>query len=327
MSGFKKHVGRLKNTDRRCVVVMTQIPGRDDHALVIDTDALPDRFHDALMQVIDSHEGQSVMELHTLLSRRVLPDLGIDILNALHNAHALQPQPIDNIIMFPQPHSPCPLSLIIEMQGKTEPITRSEQTILENRHLENQKVDLTDAQVATANNLLHQARDLENEAAKKREQAYRIAPTLRPIDPVSGTPVDALSAPEVVAADVAATPQTTVEEIASVIDISPEPDAPIVPFDSATDVSDLPADIADAYLKALEDAKTPPVLLAEDLTHEEDEDAAHAVDTSDDAIQAFLDKAAFREDKANKIATEAAEPKRPVGRPRKDGAPAGSKRG
>jgi hypothetical protein len=58
----------------------------------------------------------------------------------------------------------------------------------------------------------------------------------------------------------------------------------------------------------------------------EDDDAAHAVDAGDDAIQAFLDRAAYREDRANKIATEAAEPKRPVGRPRKDGSPAGSPR-
>jgi hypothetical protein len=314
---FKKHVGRLKNTDRRCVVVMTRIPGREDHALIVDTDALPDRFHDALMHLIESHEGQQVMELHTLLSRRILPDFGVDMLNALHNARALQPQPINNIIMFPQPHSPVPLSLIVEMMDKEAPVTADEQTDLENRHLENQKVDASEAQIATAQNLLIQAADLQAEADKKREQAYRMAPALRPAASAPAAPVEAPAAPA-----------ATVETIATVEDISPVP--PAVPFDAGVvDTSDLPADVAAAFQAAVEQAATVTETQAEILTEsvDSDEDAAHAVDAGDDAIQAFLDRAAFREDRANKIATEAAEPKRPVGRPRKDGSPAGSARG
>ena len=311
---FKKHVGRLKNTDRRCVVVMTRIPGRDDHALVVDTDALPDRFHDALMHLVDSHEGQNVMELHTLLSRRILPDFGVDMLNALHNARAMQAVPIDNIIMFPQPHSPVPLSLIVEMIDKDQAnITPAEQTELQNRHLENQKVDASEQEIATARNLLIQAADLEAEAAKKREQAFRIAPVLRPASEVSA-PVEAE----------AEVPQATVETIATVEDISPV--SPAVPFDTDVDVADLPADVADAYMAAVQQAitETEAEVLSESV---DPDDAAHAVDSGDDAIQAFLDRAAYREDRANKIAIEAAEPKRPVGRPRKDGTPAGSKRG
>lgn len=309
---FKKHVGRLKSTDRRCVVVMTSIPGREDHALIVDTDALPDRFHDALMHLIESHEGQNVMELHTLLSRRILPDFGVDMLNALHNARALQPEPVSNIIMYPAPHSPVPLSLIVEMiQKDKENMTPEVQKDLENRHLENQKVDATEQEEATARNLLIQAADLEHEAAKKREQAYRIAPTLRPALAAPAVPVEAPAAPVAVA--------EAVEEAL--------PEAPAVPFETEVDVMDLPPDVADAYLAAVAQVSTVSETTAEVLSESVDsEEAAHAVDTDDDAIQAFLDRAAYREDRANKIATEASEPKRPVGRPRKDGSPAGSPR-
>jgi hypothetical protein len=309
---FKKHVGRLKNTDRRCVVVMTQIPGREDHALVVDTDALPDRFHDALMHLVESHEGQSVMELHTLLSRRILPDFGVDMLNALHNAHALSPVPINNIIMFPQPHSPVPLSLIVEMMQKDQAnITPEVQKDLENRHLENQKIDATEQEEATARNLLFQAADLEAEASKKREQAYRIAPTLRPVSEAPAVPVEAPAAPEAIV--------EAAEEA--------QPLPPAVPFETDVDVADLPPDVADAYMAAVAQVNTVSETEAEMLSESDaPEEAAHAVDTDDDAIRAFLDRAAYREDRANKIATEAAEPKRPVGRPRKDGSPAGSPR-
>lgn len=337
---LKKHVGRLKNTDRRCVVVMNQIPGREDHALVVDTDALPDRFHDALMHLVDSHEGQSSADLHSLLGRRILPDFGVDVLSALHNGGGLQAQPISNVIMYPQPHSPCPLSLIVEMMAnnKTE-ISQAEQTDLENRHLENQKLDATEDQIATARNLLIQAEDLEAEAAKKRKQAYMLAPVLAPtafpeegqMKPGSNpeTPAEAVILP---AGDVEASvdaevaistgSQATVETIATVEDISPPaPGATDLPFDAPPLDPDLPPDVAAAYAAAVEQANSAPAIIMEG-----EEEPAHAVDTDDDAIQAFLDRAAYREDKANKIATEAAEPKRPVGRPRKDGSPAGSPR-
>lgn len=62
---------------------------------------------------------------------------------------------------------------------------------------------------------------------------------------------------------------------------------------------------------------------------EEDEVAiedTNVIEVTDDRLLEFLDRAAFRQDKAAGIAAADAEPKRPVGRPRKDGSPAGSPR-
>lgn len=310
MSTFKKHIGRIKNTDRRCVVVMMQVPGREDHALIIDTDALPDRFHDALMQVVDSHEGQSVLQLHTLLSRRVLPDNGVDMMNALHVGGYLRAVPIDNVVMYPAPHSPCPLRSIIEHMGVEVPMSDEVREELANQHIENQKVDENDKRLGIAKSLLQQASDLEYSANKKREEAYQMFPGLRPAAAVTEMPVEAPVVEEAMA---------TIQEPPVVEPTLEEATAPVVAMEEVDEQDDLPPEVAEAYAAALEQAKATESAVL-------NEDAAHAVDTSADAVEDFLDRAAAREDKANKVAKKAAEPKKPVGRPRKDGTPAGSAR-
>lgn len=313
MSVIKKHVGRIKNTDRRCVVAMMQIPGREDHALIIDTDALPDRFHDALMQIVDSHEGQSVLQLHTLLARRVLPDMNVDMMNALHTGGQLRAVPIDQVMMYPQPHSPCSLRAIIEAMGVEVPMTDEVRNELENQHIENLKANQTDEKAAIARSLLIQANDLEQAAAKKREEAFRMFPELREgaIDSPANPVVAEEHSEEPVAEEAPVVAEETVAE---------SPDAatpPVVEVDTIVD-PDLPEDVAAAYAATIELAQREAEVAATD--------ADHAVDTSDESLEAFLDRAAYREDKANKVAQESAEPKRPVGRPRKDGTPAGSSR-
>ena len=47
-----RHVAKIANTDQRCVVAFLQIPGREDHALVIPTDSLPPRTEQAVMDLL-----------------------------------------------------------------------------------------------------------------------------------------------------------------------------------------------------------------------------------------------------------------------------------
>ena len=328
MSTFKKHVGRIRNTDRRCVVVYMQIPGNEQNALIVDTDALPDRFHDALMDIIDSSEGQQTPHLHTLLQRRILPDLGLDMMNALHTYGQLRAVDIDNIVMYPAPNAPCPLRTIVDyMNGEDAPPEVNLE--LENRVLENQRTDSSQAQHDIANNILRQARDLEEEANRKREQAYRLVPSLRPdaqgnVNPqVTGSPAvieAAAPAPEMPADVIEATAidQTTVEEAVTVV----EPVAPqSMVLVEDTDVAGLPDDVKAALQAAAEELNRSVAIPVEYNAEVE----GNQVDTSDAALQEFLDRAALREDKANKEKWEAMQPKNPVGRPRKDGQPAGTK--
>lgn len=361
MSSFKKHVGRIRNTDRRCVVVYMQIPGNDENALIIDTDALPDRFHDALMDVIDSKEGQEVQHLHTLLSRRVMPDMGIDMMNALHAHGLLRAVDIDNVVMFPAPNAPCPLRTIVDyMNGNPE--EKVEMGLLENRFLENQKSDASQGQIDMANNMLAQAQDLENSANAKREQAYRLVPHLRPqvtdSPEVTDAPASVSSGPSEAqtaehAEEAASTEGMTRVDagddaqfhISNEVDVSQLPDDVKLALHAAAAQAAVqarpePYNIVESAVEAPEapeynivesDAPEAPLVPAYDFVGNEvkdlgdHDDAGNQVDTSDEAVQAFLDRVAHRADLADKELQESLKPKAPVGRPRNDGQPAGTK--
>src|ERR1700691_4325070 len=184
---IKKHVGKIKSTDRRCVVVYTQIPGMIDHALIIDTDALPDKFHDGLMEIVDSSAGQESINLAEVLSRKQsIVDQGVDFLYSLHFRNMLQRQPIDNIIMLPMPHYSMPLSEIIKLNGGSltpvvEVCTPTQAVEKFNRVAENIKLDNKEKNTQIANSILREAQDLEDEVQRKRERAYQQAPHLRPL--------------------------------------------------------------------------------------------------------------------------------------------------
>jgi hypothetical protein len=191
-SGLKRHVGRLKNTDRRVVVVYMQLPGKPDSALIIDTDALPDQFHEFLMAVVDSDAGQNTKDLAEVLDRRASPDAGMNLMNSMHRRGLMRPEPIDNIVMFPRPNMPFPLAKIIEMNNAGQSSV-AEKALEEydpsfSQHAHNFAVDTADKDISLAKGLLIDASLLEEEVIKKRNKAYNLAPSLRPGAEAFATP-------------------------------------------------------------------------------------------------------------------------------------------
>jgi hypothetical protein len=208
----KRHIGKLINTDQRLVVVFMQIPGREDHALVVGTDALPPRFEQALMTIVESAEAQTMQDLGQVLGRRMMPDSTMTVLQALHNAGMLNAVPVDRVIMLPFPSRPFPLRQVLESMGKVVPggvnpsifdaptlteaaLPTAAETGVEdiaeaalpdaltqrfNPHTANQQAAATEQHVGVAQSLLIEAADLEAVAKAKREQAYQYAPSLRP---------------------------------------------------------------------------------------------------------------------------------------------------
>lgn len=210
MTTLKRHLGRIKNTDRRCLVVYMQLPGDPKHALIVDTDALHPRIHDELMEVVESLEGQSEVTLGNLLGRRVLAATGVDMLSSLHSYGLLQRVPVSNVTMYPAPNYPMALEEVIKLSTNNlapqnsplaAPVLKEEVAPLApqpepgapveallpevdhsrfNRVVENQNIDRQEEQYDMAKGLLIEAQMLADDAARKREQAYRIAPSLRP---------------------------------------------------------------------------------------------------------------------------------------------------
>lgn len=210
MGEMKRHIGKISNTDKRCVIVFMQIPEDPDYALIIDTEALPDRWHEGLMSIVE-HEGQKFTNLADLLARRIMPDTNIDILNTLHQAGRLQKVPVTNVIMYPLPNHPVPLTKVIEaVQGDlagevTEAVVTDDTIVADavadvsaeamaadperfSRIQHNQNFDADERRVMTANNLLVEADMLTSEAVRKRDQAYGIAPELKPAAKKTGRP-------------------------------------------------------------------------------------------------------------------------------------------
>lgn len=194
MTQMLRHVGRLATTDSKCVVVMMQIPGRPDHALVVESDALPDRMHQAVMDAVESPEGQADENLSQVLGRKLLPDGGgTDIMNALHAANRLRPVPVNEVMMIPAPGRAFKLTEILESLGRlnADPISAEEipaeylnsdpnNAAKFNPHAHNQNVNETENTIATAKGILLQAQLLQSDATVMFEKAYGLAPSLRP---------------------------------------------------------------------------------------------------------------------------------------------------
>lgn len=193
--GMMKHTGQLNNTGKNVVVVFMQLPDDPDHSLVIDTDALPDLYNEALRKVVESVEGQQAKNLADVLGRRMSPDgSNTTMLQKFHQASRLMRTPITNVTMVPRKGVRWPLTEVAaalnqtqaeEPQGFDDLDAETRAEIAANLkkfnvHAMNSEGESEAGVKAQAVNLLEMARMLEQDAQHKREQAYKIDPSLRP---------------------------------------------------------------------------------------------------------------------------------------------------
>jgi hypothetical protein len=183
-----RHIAKVANTDQRCIVAYMQIPGREDHALIVPVDGLPPRIEQAIMQVLKTPEGQQEETFANALHRHRMPDTGDTILASLHKTGKLVPVPIANILMLPQPNKPIKLSFILEQLGRLPQQARESNYATEkfNPHVNNQVASATENTRSIARGLIMEAEMLEADARKKREQAFLHDPTYGP-PPVRAT--------------------------------------------------------------------------------------------------------------------------------------------
>lgn len=115
-----KHVGKIKNTGAKVLVVFRCLPGDTGNALVLPTATLPDSYHDAIIQLVESDQGQDAFEFGEMMFIRHFPD-GRSMLAAMQQDGRLQKVPTEHIIMTPKINVDLPLSelnaLIAEQRG------------------------------------------------------------------------------------------------------------------------------------------------------------------------------------------------------------------
>jgi len=209
MAGFTKHLGQSKH-GTRVVVVFREIPGAEDHCLVVETDSLRDMYQDQFMREVNGKEGQGTVNLYEVLERRSFGD-GTQMLNSLHAQGLLRKYRVTDIDMVPMTNRKVPLSIVNDQIAGKIPANAADvevtaddvvkenvdtgvsidtesglvKTVLDKAKVEpvviGQAVGQTDeeaTEVAAESKLL-QARLMEEDAKKMREEAYALNPALK----------------------------------------------------------------------------------------------------------------------------------------------------
>ena len=184
-----KHVGKIKNSGSKVLVVFRTLPGDSNMALVVQTAPMPDQYHNSIIDLVDSDTGQDSWEFGEILFARPFPD-GRPMLQALQADNRLNRISTDNIIMTPTPNTEILLSdlnaLIAEQKNcaidelytfvKGAPAKSSTEKKVE----ENVSVAASSNEVLTdrdiARNYRSQADAMYKEAARLRKQADDLDP-------------------------------------------------------------------------------------------------------------------------------------------------------
>ena len=115
-----KHIGRIKATNKKVLVAYRTLPGDAYNCLVIPTENMPDIYHDAVINLVESNTGQEAYELAEALDRTQFPD-GSRMLPWLHVNNRLIKVPTDAVEMTPTVQYSITLSelnqLIAEQRG------------------------------------------------------------------------------------------------------------------------------------------------------------------------------------------------------------------
>lgn len=177
MAELVKHVGVIENTGSRCVVVFKEVPGDEDNCLIVNSDALPDVYHEGVMRLVESDEGQQSLDLGDLMSRRLFAD-GQNMLETLHVKRLLQKVPSGKVLLTPNKQTSIRLSeinKIIREQKGNKPQTTE---IVDDPKISQ---NTAKAMLDRADMLERQIADLHSEAERLREDAYALDSSLRPV--------------------------------------------------------------------------------------------------------------------------------------------------
>lgn len=97
-----KHIGKMKNTGSKVLVVFRTLPGESNMALVLPTATLPDAYHDAIMSLVESDSAQQAYEFGEEMFVARFPD-GRVMLQSMTADNRLAKVPTDMVVMTPTP--------------------------------------------------------------------------------------------------------------------------------------------------------------------------------------------------------------------------------
>lgn len=167
---FLRHVGTLRDTGHRVVVVFRKLPDEPESCLVVETDSLPDRYHQTLMECLESITAQETMEFYEYAQRQFFHDGG-NLLTTLHTKGWLRKIATDRVTMRPRIDVEINLS---ELNRNIDQIAAGKGEIVEDAEPAADESVLDDKTMAA--NLRSQADIFERQAADLRKQADSLDP-------------------------------------------------------------------------------------------------------------------------------------------------------
>jgi hypothetical protein len=194
-----KHVGRVRATNKKVVVVFRTLPGDAFNCLIAPTENLNEAYHDALINLVESPAGQNANEFGEVMARSQFPD-GSNMLAALHTQNRLIKVSTDQIDMMPNNSVTVQLSelnqIIADQMGTTidalsiksnitDPATQVQEVatvkevpvVPDTATVQTNQPTSFDTPEAEAKFYRSQADKLSKEAAEMRRKAEELAPT------------------------------------------------------------------------------------------------------------------------------------------------------
>jgi len=196
MAKFFKHVG--EHNGKKVVIVQRHIPEEEWMASVVYTEIVPTHYHDDIMRVLESSEGQGADEFWQVLQRRV-GSTGMNLLNAIATEGFLKKAPTNQIIVKPNSASNIRLDelnkLLMDAGQGEEAVRKLEDLERQRGFKDNRKTDapyadgsdpsqagaLNNADLAALN--IKQAEDMKAQAKQLLDEAKRLEAEAKKLNP------------------------------------------------------------------------------------------------------------------------------------------------
>ena len=131
---FFKHVGKVN--DKKVIIVKRVLSSEEPHmAVVIYSDIMPQKYHDDVMRILESDEGQQAYEFSDILERRMMAD-GNNMLQALSAEGYLKRVGANAVMITPNSKSSMRLD---ELNKLLSQVGKGEEAVKRLERMENQQ--------------------------------------------------------------------------------------------------------------------------------------------------------------------------------------------
>lgn len=199
MTRFFKHVGEHNN--KKVVIVQRAIPEEEHMCSVVYSQIIPTHYHDDIMRVLESAEGQAANEFWEVLQRRAASN-GRNLLQAIAMEGYLKKAPTNQVIVKPNTNSSIrldELNNLLRQAGEGEEAVRKLEELDRQRGFKDtrktnapmpeiaesiptKETVLTDAELAQLN--IKQALEMKAQAERLLAEATRLETEAAQLDPV-----------------------------------------------------------------------------------------------------------------------------------------------